>query len=300
MLWFMTDAPNTDSATRRREAGVFLRSRRERLTPAEVGLPNGFRRKTPGLRREEVALLAGVGTTWYTWLEQGRDVRPSPEVLAALADALRLGPAERRHLFILSDRPAPQARPVGPERIDATLRRMLYSLTGQPALVLGRRWDILAWNRAADAVYGPYGRLEGDACNMLYLVFADQDHRRLLVDWEAVARSAIAMFRGDYARYAGDPDFERLVARLIRLSPEFAAWWPRREVAEPLAGRKRLDHPRVGRMEFEYSSFSVGDRPDMKLIVFTPIAEDGTDRKLARLLAKKTMRGANGQSGASR
>jgi transcriptional regulator with XRE-family HTH domain len=243
----MTDVSTIDPAARRREAGVFLRSRRERLTPTEVGLPNGFRRRTPGLRREEVAMLAGVGTTWYTWLEQGRDVRPSPEVLAALADVLQLGPAERRHLFILNDRPAPQARPAGPEQIDAPLRRMLDSLTGQPALVLGRRWDILAWNRAADAVYGPYARLAGDERNMLHLVFADPDHRRLLVDWEAVAKSAIAMFRGDCARYAGDADFERLAAHLTRLSPEFAAWWPLREVAEPLAGRKRLDHrPRGG------------------------------------------------------
>jgi transcriptional regulator with XRE-family HTH domain len=286
----MTDVSTIDPAARRREAGVFLRSRRERLTPTEVGLPNGFRRRTPGLRREEVAMLAGVGTTWYTWLEQGRDVRPSPEVLAALADVLQLGPAERRHLFILNDRPAPQARPGAPEQIDAPLRRMLDSLTGQPALVLGRRWDILAWNRAADAVYGPYARLAGDERNMLHLVFADPDHRRLLVDWEAVAKSAIAMFRGDCARYAGDADFERLAAHLTRLSPEFAAWWPLREVAEPLAGRKRLDHPAAGRMEFEYSSFSVGDQPDMKLIVFTPLVQDGTARKLARLLARSAVK----------
>lgn len=229
-------------------------------------------------------MLAGVGTTWYTWLEQGRDVQPSPEVLAALADALNLDPAERRHLFILNDRPAPTTRPAGPERVAPTLRRMLDSLSGQPALVLGRRWDILAWNRAADAVYGPYDRLAGDERNMLHLVFADPDHRRLLVDWETVAKSAIAMFRGDFARYAGNADFERLVARLARLSTEFAAWWPLRKVAEPAAGLKRLDHPSMGRMEFEYSSFSVGDQPDMKLIVFTPLEEDGTAGKLARLL----------------
>ena len=271
---------------------MFLRSRRERLTPTGVGLPNGFRRRTPGLRREEVAMLAGVGTTWYTWLEQGRDVRPSLEVLAALADVLQLDPAERRHLFILNDRPAPQARPVGRERIDAPLRRMLDSLTGQPALVLGRRWDILAWNRAADVVYGPYSRLDGDERNMLHLVFADPDHRRLLVDWEAVAKSAIATFRSDFARYAGDAGFERLMALLARVSPEFAAWWPLREVAEPLAGRKRLNHPAAGRMEFEYSSFSIGDQPDMKLIVFTPLEEDGTARKLARLLAKAVVEAA--------
>src|SRR3984893_12738946 len=144
---------------RRRESGDFLRSRRERLAPASVGLPNGFRRRTPGLRREEVALLAGVGTTWYTWLEQGRDVRPSTEVLSALADALRLDSAERRHLFVLNDRPPPEPRPAGPERVGEPLRRMLESLTGQPAYVLGRRWDVLAWNRAAEVLFGDYGKL---------------------------------------------------------------------------------------------------------------------------------------------
>ncbi len=159
-------------------------------------------------------MLADVGTTWYTWLEQGRDVRPSNEVLSALAAALRLDPTERRHLFVLHDRPVPERRPAGAERIDEPLRRMLDSLTGQAAFVLGRRWDVLAWNRAADVVFGPYARLEGDERNTLHLVFADPDHRRLLVDWEAVARASLAMFRADCARYAGDRDFERLITRL--------------------------------------------------------------------------------------
>ena len=285
----MSDAATADPAARRREAGDFLRSRRERLNPSDVGLPDGFRRRTPGLRREEVAMLAGVGTTWYTWLEQGRDVRPSNELLAALAEALRLDRTERGHLFILHDRPAPERRPSGPERVDEPLRRMLDSLTGQPAYVLGRRWDVLAWNRAAEVVYGPYGRLEGDERNTLHLVFADPHHRRLLVDWEAVARASLAMFRADCARYAGDPDFERLVGRLTHLSPEFAQWWPQREVARPLAGQKRIDHPSAGRMLFEYSSFGVGDPQDMKLIVFTPLEDEDTARKLDRLLRDRPL-----------
>jgi transcriptional regulator with XRE-family HTH domain len=280
----MSDAATADPAACRREAGEFLRSRRERLTPSDVGLPVGFRRRTPGLRREEVAMLADVGTTWYTWLEQGRDVRPSNEVLIALAAALRLDPTERRHLFVLHDRPALERRPAGAEQVDEPLRRMLDSLSGQPAYVLGRRWDILAWNRAAEVVFGPYGQLQGDERNTLHLIFADPDHRRLLVDWETVARASLAMFRADCARYAGEPDFERLVARLTRLSPEFAQWWPQREVARPLAGQKRIDHPSAGRMLFEYSSFGVGDPPDMKLIVFTPLEDEGTARKLDRLL----------------
>ncbi len=282
----MSAATTADPATRRREAGEFLRSRRERLTPSAVGLPEGFRRRTPGLRREEVALLAGVGATWYAWLEQGRDVRPSHEVLAALAGALRLDPTERRHLFVLHDRPPPDQRPLGAERVAEPLRRMLDSLTSQPAYLLGRRWDVLAWNRAADVVFGPYGRLADDERNSLHLLFADPAHRRLLVDWEEMARASLAMFRADWARYAGDPDFERLVDRLTRLSPEFASWWPQREVARPLTGQKRIHHPTAGRMVFEFSRLGVDEPPDAKLIVFTPRDDEETAAKLERLLRK--------------
>ncbi|AYG60326.1 helix-turn-helix transcriptional regulator [Rhizobium jaguaris] len=271
---------------RRREFGAFLRSRREKLTPASVGLPEGFRRRTPGLRREEVALLAGVGATWYTWLEQGRDVRASTEVLSALADALRLDPAERRHLFTLSDRPSTEMPSRGPEEVPESLRRMLASLTSQPAYVLGRRWDVLAWNSAAVALFGDYGLLQGDARNTVHRVFTDPAHRKLLVDWEIVAANSLAMFRADSARYAGDPDFERLIATLTQASPEFRAWWPKQEVLRPLAGHKRLRHPQGGLMTFEYTALAVIDRPDMKLVVYTPLDEDGTGEKLKTLLGQ--------------
>ena len=285
----MSDDQTVHFESRRKEFGDFLRSRRERLTPAKVGQPNGFRRRTPGLRREEVAHLAGVGTTWYTWLEQGRDVQPSVEVLNALAEALRLDRAERQHLFVLADRPSPELRATGPEHVPAPLVRMLNSMTDQPAYGIGRRGDVLAWNRAAEVVYGDYGRLEGDERNSLHLVFADPHHRRMLVDWEAVARASLAMFRADYAHYAGDADFERLVTRLTRLSPEFAQWWPQREVARPMAGQKRIDHATAGRMVFEYTSLGVGDPPDMKLIVFTPLDDEDTPQKLEKLLRDRPL-----------
>ena len=269
---------------RRREFAAFLRSRRERLAPSDVGLPEGLRRRTPGLRREEVALLAGVGATWYTWLEQGRDVRPSAEVLSALAKALRLDPAERQHLFLLNDRPPPETRRSGPETVPAPLLRMLESMAGQPAYVLGRRWDILAWNRAAQAVFGDYGRLQGDERNIMYMVFANPDHRRRLADWDVLAPAALAMFRADSARYAGDPDFERLIALLSSASAAFRAWWPKHEVLRPFGGCKRVDHPKAKRMVFEYTSLTVAEQPDMKLVVYTPADEEQTMRKLERLL----------------
>jgi transcriptional regulator with XRE-family HTH domain len=277
---------------RRRQSGAFLRSRRERLTPSDVGLPAGFRRRTPGLRREEVAFLAGVGATWYTWLEQGRDVRPSPEVLASLADALRLDAAERRHLYILNDRPPPETRPVGPERVAEPLRRMLESLTHQPAYVLGRRWDILAWNRAAALLFGDYAALDGDERNIMHLVFVDKAHRKLLIDWDELAPAVLAMFRADSARYAGDSDFLRLIAKLSQASAAFRKWWPRQDVLRSLAGDKRIQHPVAGRMTFEYTTFAVTGDTDMKLVVYTALESDRTVEKLDALLAEPSERRA--------
>ncbi len=272
---------------RRRESGAFLRSRRERLTPADVGLPEGFRRRTPGLRREEVALLAGVGSTWYTWLEQGRDVRPSPEVLSALASALRLDAAERRHLYILNNRPPPEPRPTGPEIVQEPLRRMLESLAQQPAYLLGRRWDILAWNRAATVVFGDYETLSGDERNIMHLLFIDQAHRKLLLDWNELAPAVLSMFRADCVLHTGDPEFERLIDKLNRSSAEFRRWWRQQDVAPTLAGEKRIDHPVAGRMTFEFTSLAVTDQRGLKLTVYTPLAQDRTTDKLAALLSGK-------------
>ena len=154
--------------SRRRELGAFLRSRRERLSPQATGIAAGARRRTPGLRREEVAMIAGVGTTWYTWLEQGRDVRPSVEVLTALCEALRLDAAERRHLFTLAGRQQPERRRIVPGKVEGPLLHMLQSLVLQPAYVVGPRWDVLAWNDAAVAIFGDYGLLEGDARNIIH------------------------------------------------------------------------------------------------------------------------------------
>jgi len=280
----------------RRQFGEFLRSRRERLTPSDVGLPSGFRRRTPGLRREEVATLAGVGTTWYTWLEQGRDVRPSIEVLTALADALRLDAAERRHLFVLNDRPPLEPRSTGPEQVEQPILRMLDSFTKQPAYVLGRRWDVLAWNRAAELLFGNYGELAGDERNIMHIVFANTAHRKLLVDWDDVARTSLAMFRADSARYAGDADFERLIASLQRISADFRSLWRRQDVLRTLGSHKRIKHPKVGRMTFEYTSFSVMGQGDMKLIVYTPLDQDGISGKLDALLATRKLSRTRSQS----
>lgn len=281
----MSDAATKDSFVRRREAGVFLRLRRGRLAPSDVGLPQGLRRRTPGLRREEVALLAGVGVTWYTWLEQGREIQPSNEVLLALSRVLRLDPAERDYLFSLYDSPTQALCLPAEQQVTEPLRQMLDGLAVQPAFVLGWRWDILAWNRPAELVVGLHLGFGADRPNVLELVFSDLG-RALFVDWEKVARGMLATFRADCARHIGDADFKVLVARLTRTSPEFASWWPQHAVAHRLAGVKRLDHPSVGRMDFAFSMLAVGDRPGMKLCVFTPVDEEDTPAKMRRLLKR--------------
>ena len=288
MIRLMTIADSRSEA-RQQALAEFLRSRRERLSPAQVGLSPGTRRRTPGLRREEVAMLGGVGTTWYTWLEQGRDVRPSPEALSGLARALRLDRPETRHLFILGGRPPPEAEVPAPEHVDEGVRRMLKSMDAQPAYVAGWRWDLLAWNDAAVAIFGDYSRLPADERNIMHNVFANQAHRRLLVDWEHIAPVTLATFRADTARYAGHPDYERLIAILSEKSPEFRAWWPRHEVLAPVAGNKSIRHPEMGLMTFEYMSLAV-DGSGQRVTVYTPLSTDGTIDKLHRLL--ETLRSA--------
>ncbi|ALK34123.1 helix-turn-helix transcriptional regulator [Burkholderia plantarii] len=283
-----TSDPIHSTQSRRAELGAFLRSRRESLSPAMVGLPEGLRRRTPGLRREEVAMLADVGTTWYTWLEQGRDVRASREVLVAIANALRLDAVERQHLFVLSDRPSPDIRPVYSEKLEEPVQRMLDSLTRQPAYVTGPRWDILGWNRAASRVFGDYARIATDERNLMFMVFANEQHRRLLVDWEILARAAVAMFRLDSARYVGDPDFRRLISTLRACSVEFNAWWPKHEVLNPLSNLKRINHPEKGSMTFEYTSFALLDGSERKLTVYTPLEGCGTVDKLDSLMSCST------------
>jgi transcriptional regulator with XRE-family HTH domain len=273
-----------NGAKRRAELADFLRRRRAALKPVDIGLPAGGRRRTPGLRREEVAQLAGVGTTWYTWLEQGRDVRASLDVLEALAGALRLTPAERAHLVLLGrgEEPPPVKPPA--ERVSTTLRRMVRSLDPNPAFLLGRRWDYLAWNRAACAVFGDFERIPRPARNHVWLMFMDPARRELLTDWQQSARLLVARFRAESARHLGDPGFEELIQALRNASPEFCREWSRHEVARSGAGRKELVHPRAGRLVFEHAAFNPMDAPEQRLALYMILPEADTPAKVAALL----------------
>ncbi|MBE3560636.1 MAG: helix-turn-helix domain-containing protein [Ktedonobacteraceae bacterium] len=269
----------------RQALGDFLRKCRARLSPIDVGLPPGLRRRTPGLRREEVAQLANIGTSWYIWLEQGRDVHPSPQVLESIAQALRLSPNERRHLFLLAGQPLPAYTPPLEEAVSLSLKRMLDALDPTPAYIMGRRWDYLAWNKTADLIYSiskaasssPYGR------NMLWRLFCTPELRKH-PRFEQMAPGTIAEFRAAYARYPGDRWFEELIEDLQEASPEFRRLWPRHRHDAPGEPEvyKSMQHPRVGRLLFELTTLQVPNDPDVKVMIYTPLRE--TRAKLQQLL----------------
>jgi transcriptional regulator with XRE-family HTH domain len=272
---------------RREELAGFLRARREGLKPDEVGLPGGGRRRTPGLRREELAALAGVGTTWYTWLEQGRDVQASLAVLEALSQALRLTPAERAHLIRLGrGEPAPPLPPQK-ETVSPALRRLIDSLEPKPAYLLGRRFDFLAHNRAAAALFPALEDVPAAKRNQVYLVFMHPLWRVMYPDWDLAARRLLARFRVAYAEHAGDPAFESLVHKLNADSPEFREWWPRHEVLSSGEGRKDLEHPVAGHLEFEHAVFLHAEKTEQRLVLYSPRASTDTAEKLAALLAER-------------
>ena len=251
-----------------RELGDFLRSRRERLTPEEVGLPPGRRRRTAGLRREEAAQLAGIGVDWYIRLEQGRAVHPSATTVDALARGLRLSSVEHAHLRSLAG--ANRRRAFAPETVPAAVRRVVESLN-PPAYLTGRRWDVLAWNAAADELFGFSRRPEGER-NTLISVLTSPDTRRLFgAGWADEARRMVAQFRATHDLWADDPAFRELLERLRAGCPEFAGWWGAHDVREATAGRKVLHHPRRGELKFEYATFQANDEPGLKLTIYTPL-----------------------------
>jgi transcriptional regulator with XRE-family HTH domain len=273
----MSTYAGTDTTTRA-ALSDFLKSRRARIAPATVGLPNGSRRRTPGLRREELADLAGVGLTWYTWLEQGRDIRVSPQVLAAIARALQLEPAERAHLFRLAGHAPPAPEPAA--AISPRLQRVLDAWDPFPAHVSGRRRDVLAWNRASEAING-WSRLPGDRRNLVWFMFMVPAARRLLVEWETEAPLTVAALRAEAGRDLSAPDYQELIADLLESSPDFAALWARQDVRGRREGLKRFQHPALGRYELEFTSFQVAEQPSLRLALYTP-ADDGRSETTLR------------------
>jgi transcriptional regulator with XRE-family HTH domain len=264
--------------------GQLLRSRRERLAPADVGLPAGVRRRTAGLRREEVALLASLSATYYTFLEQGRPVRPSAQVLDALASALRMSAAERRYLHVLAygpdepngpngpERSSAQTGAAPPERLDPAVADLVQRLEPFPTLVKGRRWDVLAANPAARELFAGWETPKTEERNLVRWMFITDQAREVYLEWEPEARALLGRFRLAAARHPDDPDIRALIAELQRDSDHVRDWWPRHDVS-PIggSGSKKLRHPRHGPAEYAHAILQVADQPDQTLVTYSPV-----------------------------
>jgi transcriptional regulator with XRE-family HTH domain len=264
----------------RAELAEFLRARRDAVAPEQVGLPRGQgRRRTPGLRREEVAMLAGVSITWYTWLEQGRRINASPEVLTAIGRALRLDEAGSDHLLALAQ--PTTAAVAAPQEAPSALVRLIESMEPAPAYVLGPRWEFLAWNAAEARLYPRLVELAGVERNLLWALFADPLTRDLIVDWDIHARQALAEFRAGTTALRGDPELAELVDVLTAASPEFAAWWPEHDVAQFETRLRRFRHPAAGLLTFEYQQLAPLEWPGLRVTCHLPVPGDDSAERLA-------------------
>ena len=276
------------SDERRRAIAEFLKTRRMRRQPEELGLPRGRRRRTPGLRREEVAAAAGVSAEWYTWLEQARQVQPSAQVLTRIGAALRLEPNETRHLLTLGGYAVPASGADLPRSGSVSLRlqRLIDQMDYGPAWVFGERWDIVAWNRAASVIHGDLAGLQGIERNALYQLFLGDRMRAMLVDWETHGRMCVAKLRGTYASRVDDPWFNELVTLLRGRSADFERWWNENDVATAQEGVKHYEHPEVGRLVFDYSVLEVLDErmSSLRLVAYVPAPGTGTREKMEALL----------------
>ena len=258
--------------------GAYLRDRRTKLDPAALGLPSE-RRRTLGLRREEVAQRANISPTWYTWLEQGRGGAPSAEVLNRIARALMLTDAEREHLFLLALGRPPEVRYQKQGGITPRLQHVLDALDPCPALVRTAIWDVVGWNRAATVMLGDYGSLPSHQRNALRILFLDPRVRDAQYDWESVARHVVGAFRVEAARAGAAAEVEPLVDELCRLSPEFRAMWRDNEIRGTHSDAvKHIRHPILGQLAFEYSVFAVDGRTDLSLVVYNPATPEDADK----------------------
>jgi transcriptional regulator with XRE-family HTH domain len=269
--------------SRRRELAAFLRSRRERIAPEQVGLPAIGRRRTPGLRREEVAQLAAVGVTWYTWLEQARDIQVSAQVLDAIARGLLLDASERRHLFALAGAPDP-APPISCPTITPSVAALMEQLEPMPCMAANARFDILAYNRPYSWMIGDLDAVAPQDRNLLLLAFTHPDWKRALVDYEQATSMMVAKFRSAMADHVAEPAWKALLKRLMLASPEFAAKWGQHEVGATGNGEKRFLNPHVGLLHVEFTNLWLGPRESTRLVVYTP-ADEETRERLERLRA---------------
>ena len=265
--------------------GSYLKDRRAKLDPDALGF-SSQRRRTPGLRREEVAQRANISPTWYAWLEQGRGGAPSADVLERIAGALMLTEVEREHLFLLGLGRPPEVRYRKNEGVTPRLQRVLDALEPSPALIRTATWNVLAWNRAATVMLVDYGAMPPEQRNVLRFIFLDPRVRAAQSDWESVARFVVGAFRADAARAGAAAEVEPLVDELCRLSPEFKAMWRDHDVDSPKEAVKHIQHPVLGPLDFEHSSFGVDGRSDLSMVVYNPVTPAAAERIRALIEAR--------------
>jgi len=270
------------SETNGNQLGTYLKDRRAKLDPAALGFPM-TRRRTPGLRREEVAQRANVSATWYTWLEQGRGGSPSADVLDRIARALMLTNVEREHLFFIALGHPPEVRYQAKEGVSPRIQRVIDALEFSPAFVKTVTWDLVAWNRAAAAMFG-YDGLAPERRNILRRLFFDLQIRIGQPDWETFARFAVAAFRTDTVRAGAAANVQALVEELRRSSPEFEKFWRENDVRTHGEGTKHFRHPVAGVIEVEFSGFSIDGRPDLNLVIYNPVTPKDVN-KIRKLIA---------------
>ncbi|SDD71370.1 Helix-turn-helix domain-containing protein [Paenibacillus sp. UNCCL117] len=268
----------------------FLVSHRARLQPVDVGLPAGTRRRTPGLRREEVAQLAGVSTTWYTWLEQGREITVSPQVLECVAAALRLNEDERHYLFALASEQPSQTASAGASETGAmppSLHILLTELASCPAIVSDRRCQIVGWNDAAAAVFMEFDQVPPEERNLIWLLFTRKEFRALAANWYEFVCGFLAIFRYYYGRYVGDPWYGEFIARLSEQNPDFLSIWNRNDVSPAPEVFIEFRHAKAGKMLFDLSSLQVQGPTDLRISVYTPSPGSDTAAKLGLAMKRR-------------
>ena len=266
-----------------KELASFLKSCRERLTPNDVGLPCTSRRRTPGLRREEVAALAGVSITWYTWLEQGREIHVSSEVVESLSRVFMLNEDERKYFYKLANQ-SYTPKDVLNEHISPLLQHVLNNLKYCPSIIINRRWSVCGWNEEAKILFGDYEKMNEREKNILWAMFSDDKYKNMFSDWEKYAKHLIAAFRADYGMNIEDSWNAQLVKDLKNSNPQFKNWWNNHDVDSKCEIYKKIVHPVVGVMEFEVNNFVVADKSDFRMVIHVPIQKSGTEEKMKSLL----------------
>jgi len=268
----------------RTELADFLRSRRRHIAPNQAGLQATGQRRTPGLRREEVSLLSGVSLTWYTWLEQGRDIKPSRQVMDALARTLRMSIAEHAYVLRLTGHAndGQLEEPAG--AMPAHAQRLIDALGASPAYAITPYWSILGWNRAYEALYPNVARVPASDRNLLWLVFTDPDVRDLLVDWKTDSRRFLTQFRAEAGSRIHESAFADLIARLHDANEQFRVGWASHDVEQFESTQRRFEHPSAGTLLLEHHRLSLADHPDLHLIIYTAAPGSGTARRMAELV----------------